>query len=138
MVIIITLFYISLFTIISMVVWKMVTLRGLKLSLVEGVEKELHGKFYETVHEWWHVLRSKYFVRVRTFSVSLFYVIAHEVLRYAIIIGRKFGARFHVWYDLVKGKRVLHKKGAVSSHLRNIAEHKKQLTADDSRPTTDN
>lgn len=127
MTIIITLFYLSLFTIVSMVAWKMVTLRELKVSLVEGVEKELHGKLYETAHVWWHIFRTKYVVRVRAFLVALFYTVAHQVLHYAIIIGRKVGARFHVWYDMVKGKGQIRKKGSVSFFLRDVSEYKKSL-----------
>lgn len=127
MTIIITLFYLSLITIVAMVGWKLVSLRAVKLSPVEGVETELHGKFYEALHSWWHVFRVQVLARARAVALSMFYAAAHEILRYAIIIGRKFGARFHHWYDMVKGKGEIHKKGSASFFLRDIAEHKESL-----------
>jgi hypothetical protein len=130
MTIIITLFYLSLVIIIAMVGWKLVSLRALKLSLVPGVEKELHGKLYEALHTGWHMFRVQVLARARKFALSVFYMIAHEVLRYTIIIGRKFGARFHRWFDMVKGKGEIHKKGSVSFFLRDIAEHKESLKSE--------
>lgn len=124
---IITLFYLSLAVIVSMIAWKMVSLRELKVSLVEGVEHELHGKLYETVHEWWRILRERYYTRARAFTVALFYTVAHQVLHTAIVLGRKLGARFHVWYDMVKGKGEIRKKGSVSFFLKDVAEYKKSI-----------
>lgn len=130
MFIIITLFFLSLATIVVMMGWKLISLRALKLSLVEGVEKELHWKFYEMVNVWWEIFRTKYWVRIRAFALSLFYLAAHEVLRFALKIGQKVKVRLHVWHDMVKGKGVIKNKGSVSFFLRDIAEHKKQLTID--------
>lgn len=127
MIAIITLFYLSLLTITGMVLWKLVSLRALKLSLIEGIEKELHGKLYDTVHEWWHIVSVKYLARVHVFMVALFYTIAHEVLHFTLILGQKLKARHSKWFDLVKGKGAIHKKGAVSFFLRDVAEYKKSL-----------
>lgn len=131
MIVIITLFYLSLMTIIGMVVWKLVSLREYKLSLIEGIEKELHGKLYDTVHDAWHVFRVKYVSRARTLLLSLFFTIAHEVLHLALIAGQKLKVRHSKWYDMVKGKGVLRKKGSVSFFLQDVAEYKKQLTKND-------
>ncbi|MBI5400727.1 MAG: hypothetical protein HZB12_01245 [Candidatus Yonathbacteria bacterium] len=128
MTIIITLFYLSLATIIGMVAWKLVSLRDLKLSLVEGVEKELHGKLYETIHFVWHVFRVQVLARIRTLSLSLFYTAAHEVLHYTELAGQKLKVRHGKWFDMVKGKGVIRKKGSVSFFLKDVAEYKKQLT----------
>lgn len=127
MTIIITLFYGSLAIIVAMIGWKLVSLRSLKLSLIEGIEKELHGKFYEMVHEWWRVFHERYWTRAKIAAMNLFYLAAHEVLRYALKIGQKLKARLHVWHDMVKGKGVIKNKGSVSFFLRDIAEHKKTI-----------
>ena len=127
MFIIITLFYLSLTTIIVMVGWKLISLRTLKLSLIEGVEKELHGKFYEMVHGWWDIFRAKYWVRFRALALALFYFAAHEVLLLALKVGQKIKVRLHVWHDMVKGKGIVKSKGSVSFFLRDIAEHKKAM-----------
>lgn len=127
MTVIITLFYLSLATIIGMVSWKLVTIRDLKLSLVEGVEKELHGKLYETIHEMWHVFRIKVLARIRTVTLALFYSVAHEVLHFTELIGKKLKERHGKWFDMVKGKGVLRKKGSVSFFLQDVAEYKKSL-----------
>lgn len=127
MIAIITLFYLSLTVIIGMIVWKLMSIRELKLSLVEGIEKELHGKLYETIHAWWRVVSGKYFMQVRMFVVALFYTIAHKVLHVTLIIGQKLKARHSKWFDMVKGKGAIHKKGSVSFFLRDVAEYKKSL-----------
>jgi len=130
MIVIITLFYLSLLTIITMVAWKLVSLRELKLSLIEGIEKELHGKFYETIHNLWQVFRVKYLARVRVFILALFYTVAHEVLHVTLVAGQKLKVRHGKWFDIVKGKGAIHKKGTVSFFLRDVAEYKRQLTND--------
>lgn len=130
MFIIITLFYLSLATIVIMVGWKLVSLRTLKLSLIEGIEKELHGKFYEMVHEWWDIFRTKYWVRLRAFGLALFYLCAHEVLRFSLIVGQKLKVRLHKWHDMVKGKGVIKNRGSASFFLRDIAEHKKTIVSE--------
>lgn len=127
MTVIITLFYLSLVTIIGMVAWKLVSLRNLKLSLVEGVEKELHGKLYETIHYLWHLLREKVLVKVKNFALALFFTIAHEVLRFVGIMGARLKQRHSKWFDMVEGKGVLRKKGSVSFFLQDVAEYKKTL-----------
>jgi hypothetical protein len=130
MFIIITLFYLSLVTIAGMVGWKIVSLRSLKLSLVEGIESELHGKFYDIAHMWWDVFRDTYWARARAFALTVFYVVAHEVLRVALIVGQKLRRRLSTWLDMVKGKGVIKNKGSASFFLRNIAEHKKIIKSE--------
>jgi len=127
MTVIIALFYLSLATIIGMVLWKLVSIRNLKLSLVEGVEKELHGKFYEKIHSMWHVFRVKVLVRVRMLILSIFYIAAHEVLHFTELIGKKLKERHGKWFDMVKGKGVIKKKGSVSFFLKDVAEYKKSI-----------
>ena len=127
MTVIIALFYLSLATIIGMVLWKLVSIRNLKLSLVEGVEKELHGKFYEKIHSMWHVFRVKVLVRVRMLMLSIFYIAAHEVLHFTELIGKKLKERHGKWFDMVKGKGVIKKKGSVSFFLKDVAEYKKSI-----------
>ncbi|HAT68837.1 MAG: hypothetical protein A2481_04425 [Candidatus Yonathbacteria bacterium RIFOXYC2_FULL_47_9] len=125
MIAIITLFYLSLMVIASMVVWKLISLRALKLSLIEGIEKELHGKLYDTIHTWWRTMSEKYVVQIRAVLVALFYAAAHEILRLMLILGQKLKARHSKWFDMVKGKGAIHKKGSVSFFLRDVAEYKK-------------
>ncbi|MCK9345117.1 MAG: hypothetical protein M0P64_03285 [Candidatus Pacebacteria bacterium] len=127
MTVIITLFYLSLVTIIGMVAWKLVSLRNLKLSLVEGVEKELHGKLYENIHRAWYLFKEKVWARVKYFSLALFFTIAHEVLHYVGVWGMKLKQRHGKWFDMVEGKGVLRKKGSVSFFLQDVAEYKKTL-----------
>lgn len=127
MIAIITLFYLSLLIIVGMVVWKLASLRELKMSLIEGIEKELHGKLYETIHTWWQTVSGKYFVQARAFLVALFYTVAHEVLHLMLVVGQKLKVRHGKWYDMVKGKGVIRNKGAVSFFLRDVAEYKKSL-----------
>lgn len=130
MAIIFTLFYGSLAIIITMIGWKIVSLRSLKLSLIEGIEKELHGKFYDIAHAWWDTFRLEYWARVRVFAVALFYTIAHEAIRLALLVGQKFKVRLHKWHDMVKGKGVIKNKGSVSFFLQDIAEHKKSMQSE--------
>lgn len=127
MIIIVTLFYLSLITIIGMVAWKLVSLREHKLSLIEGIEKELHGKLYETIHTLWHEFRTTHLARVRAMLLMVFYTIAHEVLHLTLIVGQKLKVRHGKWYDMVKGKGVIRKKGSVSFFLQDVAEYKKSL-----------
>lgn len=127
MTVIITLFYLSLATIVGMVARKLITLRGLKVSLVEGMEKELHGKLYETINSVWHIFRVKVLARLRIFILALFYTIAHEVLHIVGIMGGKLKTRHGKWFDMVEGKGVLRKKGSASFFLRDVAEYKKSL-----------
>ncbi len=127
MIAIITLFYLSLMIIVGMIVWKLVSLRELKLSLIEGIENELHGKLYDTMHTLWRTISEKYLVQARAFLVTLFYAIAHEVLRLTLVLGQKMKSRHSKWFDMVKGKGSIHKKGAVSFFLRDVAEYKKSL-----------
>ena len=125
--IIITLFYLSLATIIAMIVWKLVSLRELKLSLVEGVEKELHSKLYQSIHRAWHLFKVKVLAKIKQFAMVAFFTIAHEVLHFVGILGKKLKARHSKWFDMVEGKGVLRKKGSVSFFLRDVAEYKKSL-----------
>lgn len=132
MTIIITLFYGSLVIIVAMIGWKLVSLRSIKLSLIEGIEKELHGKFYEIVHSWWNTFRIKYWAHARAVVVAVFYLVAHEVLRFALKIGQKIKSRLHVWHDMVKGKGVIKNKGSVSFFLQDVAKYKKSIQSENS------
>jgi len=127
MIIITTLFYLSLATITVMVGWKLLKLRALKLSLIEGIENELHNKLYKKIHEFWNIFREKYLVRARLFLLALFYVVAHWVLNKTLIAGQKLRERHKKWFDMVKGKGVVGKKEMSSFFLRNVAEYKKSL-----------
>lgn len=127
MTVIITLFYLSLATVVGMIAWKLVSLRDIKLSLVEGVEKELHGKVYETIHRAWYIFRLQVLARTRALSLMIFYTIAHEVLHFSEIVGKKLKERHGKWFDMVKGKGVIRKKGSVSFFLQNVAEYKKSI-----------
>ncbi len=124
MIVIITLFYFSLATIILMVVWKLISIRELKLSLIEGIEKELHVKFYKVVHEMWYVFLVPYLARARAVVLALFFTIAHEVLRIVEIWGQKLKVRHKKLFDMVKGKGVIKKKGSASFFIRDVAEYK--------------
>lgn len=130
MTVIITLFYLSLATIIGMVVWKLISLREFKLSLIEGIEKDLHGKLYESIDALWHLLQAKYFARAYALVLALFYTIAHEVLRRTLILGQKIKTRHLKLFNMVKGKGVIRKKGSVSFFLRDVAEYKESLKAE--------
>ncbi|MBI3634097.1 MAG: hypothetical protein HY228_00580 [Candidatus Yonathbacteria bacterium] len=138
MIVIITLFYSSLFVIIIMTGWKLVSLRERKLSLIEGVEKEIHSKLYTMMNEWWYVLRTKYLVKARALAISLFYRIAHDILHFVGIWGGKLKERHRKWFDMVKGKGVIHKKGSVSLHLRDISEYKRLRTINNEQQTEEN
>ena len=137
MLVIITLFYLSLATIAGMIAWKLVSLRALKLSLIEGIEKELHGKLYEAIHRAWHIFRVEVLARIRVFALMFFYTIAHEVLHFTLIAGQKLKVRHSKWFDMVKGKGVIRKKGSVSFFLQDVAEYKKGLTTNDEQQTTE-
>lgn len=130
MIVIITLFYLSLTTIVGMVGWKLISIRSMKLSLVEGVEKELHGKLHETIHRLWHIFRVKVLARIRAVLLAYFFIAAHEVLHFSEIIGRKLKARHGEWFDMVKGKGVIRKKGSVSFFLQDVTAYKQGLTSD--------
>ncbi len=127
MIIIITLFYASLLIIVFMVSWKLVLLRNLKLSLIEGAEKGLHGKFYEMVHEIWHIFHVKVLARARVFATSVFFTVAHEILHFAGVMGAKLKERHSKWFDMVKGKGIIKKKGSASFFLRDVAEYKESI-----------
>lgn len=127
MTVIITLFYLSLITVAGMISLKLISLRDVKVSFVEGVEKEIHGRLYETIHTVWHIFRVNILTKIRTFALALFYTVAQEVLRAMGIVGNKLRARHGKWFDMVKGKGVIKKKGSVSFFLRDVAEYKKSL-----------
>ena len=127
MIIIVTLFYLSLATVTVMVGWKLLKLRALKLSLIEGIESELHHSLYKKMHEFWNIFREKYLVRARLFLVTLFFTISHWVLNKTMTMMQKLQDRHKKWFDMVKGKGVVEKKGMSSFFLRNVAEYKKSL-----------
>ena len=133
MIIIITLFYLSLATIILMVGWKLVVIRGLKVSLVEGVEKELHGKFYKTVHELWYAFFLRKVAYLRALVVVIFFTVAHRLLRTVGVLVEKVKVRNSKIFDMVKGKGVISKEGSVSFFLRDVAKYKKSIMAKEER-----
>ncbi len=127
MIVIITLFYVSLTTIILMVLWKLVSIRKLKLSLISGAEKEFHRKFYKVVHGMWYVFLVPHIIRIRVFALSLFFIVAHEALRIVGVWGQKFKVRHSKLFDMVKGNGLIEKKGSASFFLRDVAEYKESI-----------
>ena len=130
MIIIITLFYFSLATIILMVLWKLVSIRELRISLIEGLEKEFHGKIYEKVHELWHLFFVRQLAYIRAVIVVFLFTIVHETLRIAEVLGERLKVRHRKIFDLVKGKGVISKKGSASFFLSDVAKYKKSIIAD--------
>ena len=127
----ITLFYLSLITIVAMVGLKLVSLRRVKVSVITGtVEKELHSHSYEVARGLWHTFRTNYLVKARVFILALFYTVAQKVLRFNAKLIHKVQAKHGKWYDMVKGKGTLKKKGSVSFFLRDVAEYKKTMKSD--------
>ena len=124
MLIIITLFYLSLAVIVGMVAWKLALLRDIKLTLVEGVEKELHEKLYEIIHSGWYVFRIRILARARALALATFYSVAHALLHFSEIVGKKIKERHGKWFDMVKGKGVIKKKGSVSFFLKDVGVKK--------------
>ncbi len=111
-----------------MVGWKLVSLRKLKLSLVEGaVEKELHSSLYQTLERACHAFRTVYLARAKAYAMDIFYIIAKKVLGWILRVTQKIQAKHGKWYDMVKGKGVVKKKGSVSFFLQDVAEYKKSL-----------
>jgi hypothetical protein len=124
MIIIIILFYVSLVTIVVMVGWKLISLREMKVGLFEGIEQEIHGKFYEFMHRIWTAFRVNVWMRIRRVFLL---AIAHESLYFAGVLGKKIKKRHQKWFDMVEGKGVIKKKGAVSFFLQDVGEYKKSL-----------
>lgn len=91
------------------------------------MEKELHGKLYETIHKVWYEFRVKVMMRLWKLLLVLFYTIAHATLHFTEIIGQKIKERHSKWFDMVKGKGVIRKKGAVSFFLKDVAEYKRLI-----------
>lgn len=111
-----------------MVGWKLISLRKLKLSVVAGtVEKELHSNLYEIIERAWHIFRTKYVSRAREFVLAIFFTIARKILHFTAVQIHRFQARHAKWYDMVKGKGTLKKKGSVSFFLQDVAEYKKSI-----------
>ena len=127
MIIIIILFYFSLLTIVVMVGWKLISLREMKVGLFEGIEQEIHGKFYEFTRRLWVLFRVKVLTEIRRVVLLIFFTIAHGVLYLAGVAGAKIKKRHQKWFDMVEGKGVIKKKGAVSFFLRDVGEYKKSL-----------
>lgn len=127
MIIIIILFYFSLLTIVVMVGWKLISLREMKVGLFEGIEQEIHGKFYEFTHRLWVLFRVKVLTEIRRVVLLIFFTIAHGGLYLSGVAGAKIKKRHQKWFDMVEGKGVIKKKGAVSFFLRDVGEYKKSL-----------
>lgn len=124
---IITLFYLSLGLIVGMIGGKFISLRKLKLSMVDGIEKELYGTVSTKTLEVAHAVHKGYLVPLRQILQALFYIAAHWVLHQGLILGKKLKVYHSKWYDMVKGKGVIRQKGAVSFFLRDIGDYKKTL-----------
>jgi hypothetical protein len=126
---VISLFYVSLAICVGMIVLKLVSLRNLKLSLIESIDRELYNKISLKVHEIGNAINVCYYVPFRTLSRALFFFIARQVLHAGLVLGNKIKVRHVKWYNMVKGKGVIKQKGSVSFFLRDVAEHKKMLRA---------
>lgn len=122
---IIVLFYLSLGIIVGMIGGKFVSLRKLKLSLVDGIEKELHGTLSTRVIGIAQVVHRGYLVPLRKILQTLFYICAHWVLHQVLVLGNKLKVYHSKWYNMVKGKGVIKQKGSVSFFLRDIGDYKK-------------
>lgn len=125
--ILISMFSLSLAICVGMIARKLISLRKLKLSLVESIDRELYMKLSGKAHEFGHVLNTRYYVPFRAFVRTLFFFVAHHVLHGGLIIGGKIKTRHIKWYNIVKGKGVIKQKGAVSFFLQDVAEHKRML-----------
>lgn len=114
-----------------MVSWKLVSLRKVKLTLVEGsVEKELHSNLYQSLERGWYVFRSVYLVHAKAYAMTLFYAAAKKVLGWVLRVTQKVQEKHGKWYDMVKGKGVIKKKGSVSFFLKDVAEYKKSIKSE--------
>ncbi len=83
---------------------------------------------YETIHGGWHAFRVQVLARVRTHILAVFYTIAHVLLHVTELVGKKLKERHGKWFDMVKGKGVVKKKGSVSFFLQDVAEYKKSIS----------
>src|SRR5574343_14078 len=128
MIVIITLFYISLVVIIGMIAWKLVEIREVKMSLIEGIEKDFHGKLYEVTHEIWHKVRTVYFVRMRHIALMIYVWLERLFFRLVVKLAKKLQVRQGKLYDMVQGKGVVNSKGSVSFFLKEVSSYKGQET----------
>lgn len=128
MIVIIILFYFSLTVVVAMVLKKLLEIRELKLSVIEGIEKDFHGKLYELVHDFWYDFRIKVVARTREFLLHTLRVAEHAVLGFLIRTADRLKRRHRKLYNMVKGEGELHNKGSVSFFLREISDYKKSET----------
>ena len=126
MIVIITLFYVSLVVISAMVAWKLVEIREVKMSIIEGIEKDLHGKFYEVTHEFWHKVRTIHFVRMRHIGLQIYVWLERLFFRLVVKLAKKLQVRQGKLYDMVQGKGVIKNKGSASFFLQEVSTYKKQ------------
>lgn len=128
MIVIITLFYISLVVIVGMIAWKLVEIREVKMSLIEGIEKDLHGKLYEVTHEVWHKVRTVHFVQVRHIALMVYVWLERLFFRLVVKLAKKLQVRQGKLYDMVQGKGVINSKGSVSFFLKEVSSYKGKET----------
>ena len=128
MIVIITLFYISLVVIVGMIAWKLVEIREVKMSLIEGIEKDLHGKLYEVTHAVWHKIRDDYGVRAKHFFLMVYVALERTAFRVAVKLVKKLQVRQGKLYDMVQGKGVIKNKGSVSFFLKEVSSYREQET----------
>ena len=111
-----------------MVLKKLLEIRELKLSVIEGIEKEFHGKLYELVHEFWYDFRIKVIARTREITLHALRVIEHAILGFVIRIADKLKRRHRKLYNMVKGEGEIRSTGSVSSFLQGVSGYKKSET----------
>lgn len=124
MIVIIILFYCSLAVVVAMVIKKLFEIRELKLSVIEGIEKEFQGKLYELVHDFWYDFRIKILARSRVIAIQTLRIVEHAVIGFIIKVGDRLRKRHRKLYDMVKGKGVIKNKGSVSFFLKEVSEYK--------------
>lgn len=125
MTVIIILFYLSLAVVVALVIKKLLEIRALKLSVIEGIEKEFHGKFYELVHDFWYGFRIKVVARTREVLLHVLRVVEHAVLGLVIRTADKLKRRHRKLYNMVKGEGEIRPTGSASSFLKDISGYRK-------------
>ena len=125
MTVIIILFYLSLAVVVALVIKKLLEIRALKLSVIEGIEKEFHGKLYELVHDFWYGFRIKVVARTREISLHVLRVAEHAILGLVIRMADKLKRRHRKLYNMVKGEGEINPTGSVSSFLQGVSGYKK-------------
>ena len=129
MIVIIILFYCSLAVVVAMVLKKLLEIRELKLSVIDGIEKEFHGKLYELVHDFWYAFRIKVIARSREELVHGIRVVEHAFLGLFIRTSDKLKRRHRKLYNMVKGEGEIRNAGEASTFLKDISGYRKSEEA---------